>query len=232
MLIFREVEEMVSEVKGRIALLGSEEDATLDKRRLALLMQLVSYVNGMEWLSHAKLAAKVRVFLRSRFNYRQVAAEFGVSVKQAHKSISYAGDTLRNHIGGVCELIRSGDLVAAERELGVTTGMVDVSSLFVRGIMGRFQPTKCAGVVLSECRKELSFLSLFSSRVFDGLVASLSEEKMGHLMYIFSSVDTTYLREKGLIWSCVVDGSVSVDDCIRALNDEFIFGSPSDGSGF
>lgn len=229
MLIFREVDEIAHEVKGRIALLASEEDATRNEQRLELLMRLVSYINEFSWLKHRALVAKVKTFLRSRYSYQAVAQEHGMSVKQAHKCISYAGDRLRARIGGVLGLIRSGNFTAAERELAVLSGSVDASSLFVRDITERFSPVKDAGVVLGEdCRRELSFLCVFSKKRFDSAVARLDEKTVRHMLYILSSSDSSYFREKELLWNCVVDGSVSVDECIRALNDEFIWERMSD----
>lgn len=232
MLIFRELEDLVLEVKGRIALLGLEDDVTLDERRLELLVQLVSYVNGMTWVAHAKLAAKVRVFLRSRYRYEEVAQAFNTTLKEAHKSISYAGQRLRRQVGSTLLLIREGRLDEAQRELALVTGAVDASSIFAGSIMGRFAPNKSAGVVLGDCRKELGFLSAFSRRNFDRIVSGLSEEKISQLLYIILSADPTYVQERVILLDCMVDGRMTVDDCIRALNDEFIFGSPGDGAGF
>lgn len=145
MLVFREIEDLVLEAKSKIATLGVESDLAIEERRLQLLMRLVSYVNGYEWLAHEKIRAKIKYFLRSRYNYRLVAEKFGLSISRVHKSMSYASDRLRRRIGGVLALIRSGHLDDAERELAMVTGTVDPASLFVRGVLERFKPEKDAG---------------------------------------------------------------------------------------
>ncbi len=226
-LIFKEIEYAVFETKERIALLGSEQGATKMERRLKLLMRIVGYVNSMAWVSHAKLATKVRVFLQSRYRYEQVAVEFGISIKQAHKSISYAGQCLRRIIGGTLLLIYEDRLDGAEREFEKATGIMD-SSIFAPAITDRFKPRKSAGVVLSDCRKEIHFLLAFSQRHFETLADSVRDESIQHLLHILLSTDSTYLRERAILSDCIVAGTLSVDECIRALNGECIWGRMRD----
>lgn len=234
MLIFKEVEEFVNEVKDRrITLLGSEEEPTLDERRLELLVRLVrEYINEFSWIKHRSLVDRVKTFLRSRYSYEAVAHEYGMSMKQAHKCISYAGDRLRARIGGVLELIRAGNVTAAKRELALLIGVVDAPSLFVKDVSDRFHPVKDAGVVLGEdARRELTFLSLFSRKSFEGAVARIDERTVRHILYILTSTDITYLREKESLWQCLVDGSRSIDDFIHAQNENFLWGRGSDSQG-
>jgi predicted transcriptional regulator with HTH domain len=229
LLIFREVEEMVGEVKHRIGVLGDQVDATWDEKRLALLMKLVSYINSMTWLSHESLRQKVRVFLQSRYSYKHVSSEFGVSIKQAHKAVSYASQCLNRRIGSSLILIRQGHLEAAEREIAVVTGVIDSSSWFVGGITDRFTPRKSTGVALSDCRRELSFLSAFSQLRFEHIVASLSKDRIDHLLYVLLSLDPTYIRERSILWDCLVDCKSTVAECMESLNDEYIWSTLSDG---
>lgn len=230
MLIFREVEELVLETKSKIMLLGSEQDMTLDKRKLQNLNRLVFYINGFTYLKHREIIAKVKTFLRSRYSYEAVAEEYGISKKQAHKSISYASEQLRRNVQSTVMLIREGHLDGAQRELDILTGVVDASSLFIGGITEEFPPRKNTGVVLGDdCRRELSFLSALSRKKFESIASTLDDRRLEHILYILLSSDKTYLREKELVWNCVVDGRLTVDQCIRSLNDEYIYSPLSDG---
>lgn len=232
MLIFKEVAELVSEVKNRIGVLGDQDDSTLDEKRLDLLMQLVSYINSMEWISHDSLSERVRLFLRTRYSYEQVALAFNMTRKDAHKSISYAGDRLRKRIGSALALIREGHIEAAKRELAMLTGGIDTKSLFIGDITDKFPPCKATGVLLgTDCRQELRFLCMFSQKTFDGAVARLDDRTLRHILYVLTSADVTYLRDKEFLWRCVVDGSMTVDECIRALKDDFIWGRVCDSQG-
>lgn len=228
MLVFREVEDLVLEVRGRLTALGDEANSSLDEAQLQLLQKIVSYVNSMQWLSHEKMREKVRAFLRSRYTYREVAAQFGMSVSQLHKCISYAGNRLRQRIGGTLELLKAGNIVAAEREFAHATGTVDPSALFVRGTIERFAPPKKDdGVDLSTCERELSFLSYFSSRNIDKLLDTLDERKVRHLLYILLSTDSTYLSKRVTLIRCIVAGELKVSEAIRLLNEEYIYAPAS-----
>lgn len=229
MLIFREVEELVREVKDRIAWLGSEEDATWDDRRLEFLMRLVSYINKFSWLKHRALVAKVRTFLRTRYSYQAVAEEYGITVKQAHKAISYASHSLRSQIGGVVDLIRSGHFTAAEREFALLTGSMHPSTWFLKEVTDRFHPVKNAGVVLGTAsRRELNVLRFYSKPGFDRAMAALDASTVQQILYILSSSDRSYLREKEWLYKCLIEDTATVDECIRALDDEFVWGAVSD----
>ncbi|QSO50158.1 hypothetical protein JZ785_14385 [Alicyclobacillus curvatus] len=233
MLIFKEIEELFNQVKERrITLLDLEGDARLDEQRLELLMGLAGFINEFSWLKHRALVAKVKTFLRSHYSYEGVAKEHGMTVKSAHKCISYANAQLRDRTGGVLELIKVGNVTAAKRELAVLNGVVDTSSFFVKDITDRFHPAKDAGVVLGEdSRRELTFLSLYSRKSFEGAVARLDERTVRHILYILMSTDVTYLREKESLWQCLVDGSRSIDDFIHAQNENFLWGRVSDSHG-
>ncbi|MFI8711979.1 hypothetical protein [Brevibacillus brevis] len=223
MLVFREIEDLVSEVKGRLATLGVETDSILDEQRLRLLMKLVAYVNGFEWLSHEKTRAKVKVFLQGRYRYREVAEQLGVSVSSLHKCISYAGERLRRSIGGTLDLIKSGDLVGAEREFALGTGVLDSTNIFFRGIQERFEPVKDAAIDLAHCERELSFLSYFSSRNINRLIGTLDERRVCHLLHILLKGDSTYLHERNMLFRCILDGELDASEAIKLLKDEYIY---------
>jgi|GEM_PF-2943943 len=230
MLIFREIEDLVAEVKGRVATLGGESDLSLEERRLQLLMRMVSYVNSYEWLSHHKIREKVACFLRSRYNYRLVAEEFGLPLSSVHKSISYASDRLRRRIGGVLALIRSGQLDDAERELVLVTGAVDPSSLFVRGILENFKPKKDAGVDLASCQREIRFLSHFTTRNMDRILSKIDTNKLSHVLYVLLKSDVTY-PERGILARCILDGEFDASEAIKRMNDQFIYSVSSERHG-
>ena len=231
-LLFREIEQMVSEAKAGLALLGSEDDVCLPECRLAVLSDLVTYIRSYDWLTHQALVEKIQTFLRSQYNYAVVAREHGLSLKQAHKSVSYANARLRSKIGGILHLIRSEHFTAAQRELAILRGTMPPSTWFLKEVSDRFQPAKDAGVVVSEVsRRELAFLRLFSQAGFARAVSSLQAPIVQHILYILSSSDVGYLREKDWLYKCLIEGTATVDECIRALDEEFVWGAPSNGPG-
>ncbi|RXT08833.1 hypothetical protein [Ammoniphilus sp. CFH 90114] len=227
MLVFREIEELVREVKSRLASLGVESDSKLDGQRFLLLQQVVTYVNSMVWLSHGKTREKVKSFLRSRYNYQEVAERYGVSVSQMHKCISYAGSQLRRRIGGTLLLIKSGALASAEREFALATGAGDPSALFVKGMHDWFDTVKDAGVDISTCDRELSFLSCFTNRNIDRVIDSLDPRKVSHLLYILLKGDITYVSERGILSRCIVDGELDALEAIALLKEDFIYARSS-----
>lgn len=225
--MFRELEELVTEVRTATTALGLDEDLALEEKRLQLLMQLVSYVNSYEWLSHEKIREKVKCFLKSRYDYRLVAEQFGLPISNVHKCISYASDRLRKRIGGVLTLICSNHLVDAERELAMVTGGVDPSALFVRGILERIDCKKDAGIDLATCKREISFLSYFTNRNIDTLVESIDTKKLGHLLYVLVNSDSTY-PERGILARCIFDGELNASEAIEQIKAEFIYSDLSE----
>lgn len=231
MLVFREIEDLVVGVKSRFATFGVESDLAVEEKRLHLLMKLVSYVNGYEWLSHEKIREKVAYFLKSRYNYRAVAEKFGLPRSRVHKCISYASDRLRRRVGGILALIRSNQLDDAERELAMVTGAVDPSSFFVRGILDHFVVERGVGVDLATCQREINFLSHFSSRNIGRIVGQVDARKLGHLLYVLCRTeDTLYAPERATLSRCILDGEFNASEAIRRVNDEFIYSNPSDRS--
>lgn len=223
MLIFKEIESDIRHLRDRIEKLGSYENSSAADNQLRLLMQVVKYINSMRWLSHSKLRDKVRAFLQNHYSYEQVAVEFDISIKKAHKSISYAANSLRQQLGATLLLIREGKIDEAERELAMVTGTIDTTSVFVTGVTERFKPMKSPGVVFADCQKEIQFLRAFSLRNFDKIVTSLDEEKVSQLLYVLCSRDSTYVHERAILWDCLIDGKLSVNEAITALNNEFIY---------
>lgn len=227
MLVFREIEEMVQEVKGKLATLGDESDLSIEERRLQLLLRLISYVNRYEWLSHKKTREKIACFLKNRYNYRAVADRFGLPLSRVHKTVSYASERLRRRIGGVLALIRSGQLDDAERELALVTGAVDSSSLFVRGILERFKPVKDTRVDLADCHREISFLSYFTNRNIDRVLSKIDSKKLNHVLYVLLKSDATY-PERSILARCILDGEFDASEAIKRINDEFIYSASSE----
>lgn len=188
LLIFREVAAEVREVKVRLAILGDDSSTVeQDKQKLDFLLRIVAYINSFIWLKKKSARRKLRDFLRSKYNYREIAEKYGVTVGSMHMSVSYVASQLKKRIGGVLDLLRSGDIAGAEREFEICTGCYD--DLFVRVVRDHFKPEKDAGVDLSTCEKELSFLSAFVSRNIENLVAALDRQKVEHLLYILLKTD-------------------------------------------
>jgi hypothetical protein len=223
MLVFKEIEEAVRSVKGNLTTLGGEKDLILEEQRLQLLVRIVVYVNSFDWLSHDKTREKLNSFIQSRYNYRETAEKFGVSVKSLHVSVSYASSRLKKRLGSVLALLEVNEVIAAEREFLIGIGRSNPSDVFVGGIANLFSnPVKNTGVELSTCQRELSFLSYFTIRNIDRVISTLDRAKVCHLLYILLRNDTTYVSERGILISCL-EGELKASEAISLLKEDFVY---------
>jgi hypothetical protein len=225
MLVFKVIEEEVQEAKDRLAVLGEEVDTAQDEKRLDLLLRIVAYINSFVWLSHGSSRTKLKYFLQNRYDYRQTAEKFGVSVKSLHVSVSYAANRLKKRIGGALEQLQSGDLSAADREFALGTGALN-SNLFISAIHDRFAPVKNAGVDLSTCEKELGFLSRFTQHHFGRVLDSLDRQKLEHLLFILSQNDRSYMSERSILYRCL-EGEMEPSEAIDQLIDGYLYAAPT-----
>lgn len=225
MLIFKEIEEEVNEVKDRLAILGEEVDSSLDEQKLELLMRMVAYVNSYVWLSHGKTREKLGYFLRNKYDYRETAKKFEVSVKSLHVSVSYAANRLKKRIGGALALLRSGDIAEADREFALGTGALD-TNLFISPIHDRFAPVKNAGVDLADCENELGFLARFTQYHFGIVLDSLDRQKLEHLLYILSQNDRSYMSERSILYRRL-EGELKPSEAIDQLIDGYLYAAPT-----
>lgn len=225
MLIFKELAEEVSEVQNRLAVWDEGEDHAQDEKKLDLLLRLVAFTNSYVWLSHGKSREKLAYFLKNGYDYRDTAVKFGVSVKSIHASVSYAANRLKKRIGLALELLRSGDLVAAEREFALGTGAYN-TNLFISAIHDRFVPVKHSGVDLSTCHKELGLLFRFTHHHFGRVLDALDQQKLEHLLFVLSHNDRSYMTERSILFRCL-EGEFSPDEALALLRDFNIYSAPT-----
>lgn len=222
LLVFKEIEESVRSVQQRLAMLGDDADTTVDEYRLQLLMQIVKYVNGLSYLSHSASRAKLKLFLRNRYEYRETAEKLGVSVRSLHVTISYAAARLKKRLGCTLDLLLDGDLEAAEREFLIGTGG-SPPDLFIRGIAERYDLVKSADVDVSTCARELRFLKFYSESSFAALDNAVDERCVSHLLFILLCNDSRYVRERGILTRIMTD-ELDVTEGVRLLKEEFVYG--------
>lgn len=225
MLIFKELAEEVSEVQNRLAVWDEGVDRAQDEKKLDLLLRLIAFTNSYVWLSHGKSREKLAYFLKNGYDYRETAEKFGVSIKSVHASVSYAANRLKERIGVALELLRSGDLVAAEREFALGTGAYN-TNLFISAIHDRFVPVKHSGVDLSTCDKELGLLYRFTHHHFGRVLDALDQQKLEHLLFVLSQNDRSYVTERSILFRCL-EGEYSPDEALALLRDFNIYSAPT-----
>lgn len=78
----------------------TDEDAiALEIAKLKILTRIIAYVNSYEWLSRAQTREKMKAFLQSKYNYREVAERFGIKKSTLQVAISHANRRLEQKIG-------------------------------------------------------------------------------------------------------------------------------------
>lgn len=202
MLILKEIPAEIREVTERLILWDQEVGRTLDRARLDLLLRMSSYVYSCTWLTRRPLVEKVSYFINNDFDYRKTAMEFGVSIKSLHVSISYASSQLKKRLLPALELLRAGNIGAAEEEFAKATG-VPGANLFINEIHDRCEPVKDTSVNLSTCGKELEFLSHYTSYGVSNGLYSLNKKKLEHLLYILTSNDIRSSTERAVLFNCL-----------------------------
>ncbi|MGO4498599.1 hypothetical protein AB4114_22220 [Paenibacillus sp. 2RAB27] len=223
MLLFKDLELEVQVVKDRLGTLGEAGDRQLDKQRLDLLLLVVTFVNGMTWLSHEKTIVKVQFFLKNGYDYRLAARHFGVTVKSLHVTISYAATRLRGYIGAnTLEWIRDGRIEEAGRAFSIASGQVQLSDLLVQSVVERIKPKQDASVDLSHCEFELKFLLQYSSRLLERRLEVADLSCLQHLMYILLSNDSSFDFERGILQRLLM-GELNPEGAIRAIKRDSIY---------
>lgn len=223
MLLSKELVEEVKETSERLAALGlNSED--LDKERIDLLIRMVDYMKSLVWLSRSSSRKKWVDFLSSGYSYRNTAEIHGVTIKSLYDSIGYADKLLKKRIGNAFVLLQSGDISGAEREFAIGTGSCP-SAIFVREVEDRFKPVFNAGVDLSNCEKELRFLSRFTRRHFTMVMDSLDRQKLEHLLYILLENDRCYMTERGYFFRCL-EGELEPAEALVHLHDNYVYAAP------
>lgn len=121
--------------KDRLETATQPEESRFEAKKLQFLTTLLSYANGLEWISHQKTKEKIRAYLKSNFQYKAVARRFGVSLNSLQVSISYASKKLHGKIGASLLLLQQGDLEAAEREFLIAIDRRKPLDLYLDGFV-------------------------------------------------------------------------------------------------
>ncbi|MFC5530477.1 hypothetical protein [Cohnella yongneupensis] len=217
MNMFRKLDQEFQMTKEKLETLTQPEELRFEAKKLQLLTTLIAYVNSFEWITHRQTKEKIRVFLRSNFQYKAVAQKLGISLNSLQVSVSYASKKLQEKMGTSLLLLQRGDLEAAEREFLIAIGRSEPFDLCLEGFSETMPDAEeIPDVDLTTCLGELKLLVFFTRWHVQKLVGSYDVKKLKMLLHIITSLDPMYVQERDTLIRCL-DGNISVAEAIGRL---------------
>jgi len=217
MNIFRQLDNEYQLTKMKLQSSTDPEELRFEARKLELLQTFLSYMESLAWMKHRQTKEKVKAYLKSNFQYRAVAEKLGISLNSLQVSVSYAAKKLEEKLGAALQLVKEGDLEAAERAFLVAIGRKNPSDLFLSGLADVLpEADEISDVDLTECSEELKLLRFFTIGHVQKLVGKYDVRKIKQLLYIILSQDPVYIRERDILLR-YVDGEISMEEALGRL---------------
>ena len=224
MLIFKEVSDLVIDTTKNLKLYKKQlitgDLKDLEEKKLELLQDIVAYISSLTWLKRQDSKKKIKFFLSHKFSYEDTAREFKTSVKSIQTSVSLANKTLKSVLGdNLLTLIKKGDLDKAYIQFGTVTGKIKLSNYILEGVLARIlPPNNNESIILSDCKKELEFLRMFSTINLKEELKQLDSDKLAFLLHVLQCEDNNVYADKSLILNYLSKPNSSIDDLLYDLD--------------
>lgn len=177
-----------------------------------LIQEIGGYTKSFSWLTHKRTKERARVFTKSRYNYKIMCKELGISYDVAKSSISYINGELKKSIGeNTLELILEGKVEDARLIFNFRSGKTKINDYIIDSALVALSDAKFSAISLSDCLVELRYLQVFSRALQKRWLEQIDKEKIGYIRYILETDNTKFIEEKKAIIK-VIEGRKEVDD--------------------
>lgn len=201
-IIFRRLNEALNTVKTNLSLPSVDSSSTeTELRKLSALMEIISYANSLDWLSHEGSKKRIRFFLNQGMDYRLTARHFNTKPNTIESAVSYACSKLEKLIGlHTLDLLMDGKVDEALTEFYLGTEQKRVEALFLPGVLDLLPPAqRSEHLTLEECTSELGILGILSKAYVEEILNLGSKERLAHVSYILNTSDKKYSLERDLL---------------------------------
>ncbi len=120
-------------------------------------------------------------------------------------------------VGRAYDLLLRGEVWLAESKFEQDVGL-RYDDVFTSEIREEFRPKQKENLRLEDCEEELKFLSSWSQRKYSSDRILVDEDKVNHLMYIFTSSNSHYNFERNLLYRCF-ESEVEVEEALNLYKE-------------
>ncbi len=205
-------EEKKKEFKdsNRINLLQKQRD---------LIQEILDYINTFKWLKHEETIERIKFFLKSKYSYQEFCNHFKITYEAAKVCISYANQKAIEKVGrNTIDLILEGRVEEARATFYFRTGQLKLRNYVIDSALSEIPNPQHMTVDIEDCKKELSFLRLYSQALIDSRVELLDKEKLAYIRYILEG-DNPKLSEQRLLLMKLLSCQIKVEDFINEVKE-------------
>ncbi len=182
-------------------------------QQIALMNRILGYADSLVWLRN-RFAREVLCYLRNNdFDYGKAADDFKFEAETIYRILLHADEVLESKVGRAYDLLLRGEVWLAESKFEQDVGL-RYDDVFTSEIREDFRPKQKENLRLEDCEQELIFLSNWSQRKYSADRMLVDEDKVNHLMYIFTSSNQHYNIERNLLYRCF-ESEVEVEEALR-----------------
>lgn len=214
--IYDSLSDVVMEIKEK-SLKGQDVEDS-EKKKQALVRVLKYVLKDDSWLSHKNSREKVRYFILNGCDYDKTMEYFQAKSRNSiESSMSVFGKKLSEAIGvDTVDLILDGHVKKAMIQFNHLTRKVDVSEIYLKGVIKLLPQPERNYFSLEDCEKELNLLRLLTTSFLEQYTKRYDKEKLAHLIYIMKSSDKE-LRMERTVLRDLIKGDYSQDKMGNSL---------------
>ncbi len=188
-------------------------------RQRDLIQEVLNYINSFSWLKHEETIKRIKFFLKNKYNYQEFCNQFEITYEAAKVCVSYANQKCIEKIGrNTIDLIIEGRLDEAKAEFYFRTGQLKIRNYIIDSALTEVPEPEYITLDIEDCKKELSFLRLYSQSLLDSRVELLDKEKLAYIRYILEG-DNPKLSEQRLLLMKMLSCQIKVEDFIKEVKE-------------
>lgn len=232
LIVFKQLAMAMVEIEKllRDKSLSDESRVLLLKQRDAL-NEINDYLWSFEWLSHESSKQKVRLFLESGYNYKDVWQKAGSTSRTSFEtSIWHAARVFQKKIGeSTLQLILDGKVDEGLRQFRISIGKMDLTQFIPKSLCDMLPVKEYTRMYsLSECLAELRFLKNLTYSNIKSRLSLLDEVKLSFLRYVLESPDPRYAKRRELMYRYLEGKINDLEELALALKHLEITGEKDD----
>lgn len=188
MIFPKKLENAVKRVKSTLVDEALFEERQLEREKWDALMEIVLFVNKMDYIKSSKVKVRFAYFLRSKYDYKETGLRFKQKVNTIEVMVLRVSKRLESLVGkNTIDMILDGKVSEAMKIFRTGTMSEPSYGYFLPEIVNFLpEPKYEMFTTIEECRDELFILGLLTKQGIRGFLERYNRQRLAHILYILS----------------------------------------------
>ncbi len=205
MLIFKEVEQYLTELNRELILnLGNPDAYDKVKRKQSVMELIHTFMVQGDWLVKENSRERFHKFVQLGYSYDKLSSFLGIEKHSIRSSISQMGKRFLSVVDAVriMDDLKSDNFHMADNRL--SEAFNDLKPLFLFDVRDKiYEGELSKGIRINDCKHEVMFLQRFTTWKFLEVYNKLDSEKFNHILAILNDKTGVYKYEQDILISYI-----------------------------